>query len=358
VRGEAYFRDLVEGRRRGVADRMLLALLTVISFPYSLILRLRALAYKTGVLRSYRLPRPVVAVGNLTVGGTGKTPMTTYLARWFMARGKRVAVLSRGYGGSLEGSIRIVSDGNSILLSPGESGDEPYLLATSLPGLIVVIGADRYRAGLLAQERLNPDIYILDDGFQHLRLKRDLNILLLDRARPFGNGLTLPAGMLRESKSAVGRADLVIYTRCDGCEPSDRAGKPFCAASHRLTGVTPAAGGAQLPFADFARKRATAFAGIADPASFFDALEREGVVLVATLAFPDHTLYCEEEIAAICRLRDASRSDCLITTGKDAVKLGPYLERLGMVYAAVLEIDFADEGPLTAALEKLLYIGG
>jgi tetraacyldisaccharide 4'-kinase len=354
VRGEEYFRQLWDGKRTCGADRIFMVLLKLLSLVYGMILRLRLLAYATGLLRSFRLPKPVVAVGNLTVGGTGKTPMTLYLARWFMERGKRVVVLSRGYGGSLEGAIRIVADGSTILFSPGEAGDEPCLLAASLPGVMVVIGADRYRAGSLALERLEPDIFILDDGFQHLRLKRDLNLLLLDCAKPFGNGRTLPAGTLREPAAAVGRADLLVFTRCNGYEPADVIDKPWCAASHRLTVALPLAGGKPQAFRALQPLRGIAFAGIAEPASFFASLEREGVHPVATLAFPDHCKYGEPEIAALCRLKETSRADYLITTEKDAIKLTSFRERLGTVYAAGLELRFADAGPLEAALEKLL----
>jgi tetraacyldisaccharide 4'-kinase len=354
VNSEEYFRQLWDGKRSGCADRIFMVLLTLLSFVYGLILRLRALAYAAGLLRSFRLPRPVVAVGNLTVGGTGKTPMTLYLARWFMERGKRVAILSRGYGGSLEGEIRIVADGRTILLSPGEAGDEPYLLAASLPGVMVVIGADRYRAGCLALEQLEPDIFILDDGFQHLRLKRELNLLLLDCTKPFGNGRTLPAGILREPAAAVARADLVVFTRCNGQEPADVIDKPWCAASHRLTSALPLEGDEPVSLRSLEKLSALAFAGIAEPASFFESLKREGIHPVATLAFPDHSKYGEPEIAALCELKETSRADYLITTEKDAVKLASNREKLGTVYAAGLELRFADAGPLMAALEKLL----
>jgi tetraacyldisaccharide 4'-kinase len=306
------------------------------------------------MFRSFHLPRPVIAVGNLTVGGTGKTPMAVYLARWFMERGKRVTVLSRGYGGSRQGKVSIVADGSNILLTPAEAGDEPYLLACSVPGLSVVIGADRYRAGLLALERLNPDILILDDGFQHQRLKRDLNLLLLDCGKPFGNGWTLPAGALREPPAAVERADLVIFTRCSDRPPPQVTGKPCCFASHRLTVALPLAGGEPLPFRALEGLRGLAFAGIAQPASFFNSLEGEGLNIAATLAFPDHCNYAEPEMAAICRLKEATSPDFMITTEKDAVKLVSYGERLGRVYAAGLELRFADSGPLTSALRKLL----
>ena len=353
---ETYYKDLVGGRRKGLADRLLLALLAVFASAYAFFMRLRSLAYACGLFPVRRLGKPVISVGNIVAGGAGKTPTVATLARLLMARGKRVAVLSRGYGGSLAGAIRIVSDGNSILASAVEAGDEPYLLATSIPGLMVVVGADRYRSGKMAEEQLDPDVFILDDGFQHLRLHRDLNILLLDGGSPFGNGRTFPAGLLREPLSALQRADLVVFTRCaDGMIPAAGAAleKPFCCASHVLTGAIPLPEGKAQPFSRLTGK-GLAFAGIADPAAFFDALEREGLSIIATLSFSDHAGYGEEEIAALCRLKDASRASYLITTEKDAVKLSPYLDKLGPVYAAVLEVRFRDEGMVAARLEKLL----
>jgi len=354
VRGEEFFRQLWDGKRNGPADRLFLNLLKPLSVPYAQALRLRAEAYEAGLFRSFHLPKPVISVGNLTVGGTGKTPMVVYLARWFMERGKRVTVLSRGYGGSRQGKVSIVADWDTIQLTPAEAGDEPYLLACSVPGLSVVIGADRYRAGLLALERLDPDILILDDGFQHQRLKRDLNLLLLDCGKPFGNGWTLPAGTLREPVTAVQRADLVIFTRCNDRNPPHVTGKPSCSASHRLTVALPLAGGEPLPFRALQGLRGLAFAGIAQPAPFFASLEGEGLHISATLAFPDHCNYGEPEMVALCRLKETCRADYMITTGKDAVKLVSFAERLGRVYAAGLELRFADAGPLTAALGKLL----
>ena len=342
------------------ADRLLLAFLSCCAVPDSTLMRLRAAAYGAGLLRSHRLPRPVVSVGNITVGGTGKTPMTAWLARYLMSRGKRVAVLSRGYGGRLEGTVAIVSDGEQLLLTPDEAGDEPCLLADLVPGLMVVIGSDRYQAGCLAMERLNPDIFILDDGFQHLRMQRDLNILLLDSRQPFAGGRVLPAGLLREPVSAIGRADLVLFTRCSGNTPTGvnlPATLPVCHARHRLSGFTALSGGPVRRFEELSGKRGLAFAGIADPAGFFDELEREGTQLAATLAFPDHTVYGDEECVALARLRKSARADYLITTAKDAVKLKGLGTEGGGCYVAALELEIPDADPLCQRLDKLLQNG-
>ena len=352
---ERYFKELMDGKRTGWKDRLVVAFLRLASHPYALILRLRALGYRVGLIPSHRLPRPVISVGNITLGGTGKTPTVAWLAAFLIERGRRVAVLTRGYGGSAEGEIRLVSDGQTLLVGPEEAGDEPCLLARKVPGLMVVMGADRYQAGLLALRELNPDIFILDDGFQHLKLKRDLNLLLLDCERPFGNDRVLPAGFLREPKSALQRADVVLFTRC---EPESRPQVPglsrdVCRSAHRLAGYVTLDGGEPRPLAELKGKRGMAFAGIADPAAFFDGVEREGVPLVATLAFSDHICYGDAEIAAILRLKTASRSVFVITTEKDAVKLAPFREQLGSVQVAVLDIEMLDAGALEELLDRL-----
>jgi len=353
MRCTGFWRKLASGEERGAAARLLGAVLAIPAAPYGLVVRLRALAYSRGLFTVRNLDRPVISVGNLTVGGTGKTPMVAYLARRLMARGKRVAVISRGYGGSLEGETRIVSDGRTIVLSAAEAGDEPVHLATSVPGLMTVIGADRYAAGLLALKQLNPDVFILDDGYQHLRLHRDLNILLMDCNRPLGNGRTLPAGLLREPQTAIGRADLVVYTRCTGGEaPAVHGMIPSCRAGHALTGAALLPDGEVQPLAALRGLRGVAFAGIAEPEVFFEALRREGLNVVATIPFADHASYGEREVSM---LREAAAgSDCLITTGKDGVKLSAHLARLLPVYATVLEMRPLDPAPLEAALDKVL----
>ncbi len=357
MKGEVYFRELLSGERRSLADRLVLQLLRVVSLFYALAMRTRALAFKNGLFRSYSLGRPVISVGNIVVGGTGKTPMTAWIADYFLRRGKKVVVLTRGYGGSLEGTVAVVSDGVKRILTPKQAGDEPCLLADMLPGLIVVMGSNRYEAGSFAAERFNPDIFILDDGFQHLRLKRDLDIVLLDAGKPFGNGITFPAGFLREPVSSLNRANLVVFTRSDYDSPPQAAipsKTAFLLARHRLTGFRTLAGGKTGSFAELQSRRGLAFAGIAAPEVFFDALEEEGLNLAATLAFPDHTVYGEVEYSALARLRLSSRADYLITTAKDAIKLNYAGGEDARLYVALLEMAFKDVMPLKRELDKFL----
>lgn len=322
---------------------------------YALVLRARALLYQAGVLPSFSLGKPVIAVGNLSVGGTGKTPVAILLARLLLARGKRVALLSRGFGGPEDGRVRVVSDGRRVLLAPPEAADEPVLIARSVPGLVVVTGRDRCRAGLHALEQFHPDVFIMDDGFQHLRLRRDLNILLLDARTPFGNGHTLPAGLLREPPSAAKRADLVILTRAETTSDCPSIpGIPCCRSSHRLTGIVPLEGGSSASFALLAGRKGIAFAGIGDPSSFFAALRKQGLAIVSSLAFRDHCRYQEGEVEEILGELRTTGADYLITTEKDAVKLA---ERGGFAvdcYAALLEIEILDPGVLEKSIEKLL----
>jgi len=351
------WRALANGTRTNHLDRLLLALLTPLSLPYALVQRVRVALYRAGILKTRRLPRPVVSVGNITVGGTGKTPVTACIARLLLERGMKVAVLSRGYGGSMEGRAAIVSDGSEVLLTAEQCGDEPYLLATTVTGLMVVMGSDRHRAGMLAMERLSPDIFLLDDGFQHLGLHRDLDILLLDCARPFGNSLTLPAGLLREPAGAAQRADLIIHTRCpEGATPAPVvAGKPRCIARHRLADLVPLSGGDPMAFAALRGRKILAFAGIAEPAAFFESLTAQGLNLVRTLPFPDHVRYDSSRLAALDRAIGECGAEFAVTTEKDGVKLrhlSPALANRIMLARLALTLD--DLSTLTTPLYNLL----
>jgi len=353
---QTYWRGLASGNRTEPVDRLVLLLLTPCAWLYSSVLRLRALLYRIGLLKTKRLPRPVISIGNITVGGTGKTPVTASIARYLLTRGYRVAVISRGYGGSLEGQTCVVSDGSSVMLSASECGDEPYLLASTVSGLMVVIGTDRYAAGLLAMQQLAPDVFLLDDGFQHLRLHRDLNILLQDFSCPFGNGLTLPAGLLREPPAAARRADLVVVTRApEGAAiPFVTGGTPACLAGHTLVDLLPLDGGDPVSFSGCLGKPVLAFAGIADPDSFFSGLRGAGLNVARSLSFPDHVAYTRERLDAIAAEMRASGAELLVTTEKDGVKLkGSMQEYASRTLLARLELTISDPGILHEKLNKL-----
>jgi heptosyltransferase-2 len=353
-----YIQSLWHGGGKTGSGRLLLLLLAIPAFVYGRIMALRAWCYRAGLFRTFKLPRPVISVGNITVGGTGKTPVTAWIASYLIAKGLRVAVLSRGYGGALEGSCAIVSDGNNLLLRPEQCGDEPCLLAGSVPGLMVVIGSNRYQAGMLAMEQLQPDIFLLDDGFQHLRLHRDLNILLMDASKPLGNGQILPAGPLREPVTAYERADLLIYTRYQPLqEPGWRPERaiPTCSAGYSLASFVVLGTGEKVDRELLVREPVVAFAGIAQPTSFFASLQEAGIRPCGTQALADHETYSQAVLLQIKRLAEEHGASWLVTTEKDGVKLvdKELLAELNLVVAR-MELKFYDDPVLLTALDKTL----
>jgi tetraacyldisaccharide 4'-kinase len=305
--------------------------LLVFSKCYGGAMVVRARLYESGILPSKKLPCIVISIGNLAAGGTGKTPITIALAKLISASGRRVVVISRGYGGRLEKRGGVVSDGENILFESVDSGDEPQLIARCLKGVPVVVGGRRYNAGLLAVTQFNPEIIILDDAFQHLKLKRNLNIVLLDCSAPFGNGHLLPRGALREPKSALARADAVFFTRClEGDLPSRLKGLPdslpIVHTRHDLV-IRRVETGENLfienrqDLSSLKGKRALAFAGLADNDQFFGSLQLAGCDLIQTLSFPDHHRYNSSDLDKIARVSTSCSAEVLITTLKDAVKL-------------------------------------
>ncbi|MFP4347000.1 MAG: tetraacyldisaccharide 4'-kinase, partial [Desulfococcaceae bacterium] len=209
------------------SDPLLSRLLGFFSVLYGGILELRARGYRRGILKSRRLSCRVISVGNITAGGAGKTPMTIYLSRALQRSGYRVAVVSRGYGGRAQKTGGIVSEPGRIRMGPETAGDEPFMMAQTLGKTPVLVGGDRYRSGITALKRFQPEIILLDDGFQHLKLKRDLDLVLLDCRRPVGNGRVLPRGPLREPLTALKRADAFVLTRCAGTAPDREDVPPF-----------------------------------------------------------------------------------------------------------------------------------
>jgi tetraacyldisaccharide 4'-kinase len=292
---------------------------------------LRARLYEIGVLHTKTLPCRVVSIGNLVAGGTGKTPMTIFVARKIRDMGHRVVVISRGYRGRMEHSGGIVSDGRTIFTGPEDAGDEPYLMASLLTGIPIVVGKRRYEAGMMAVKRFKPDVIVLDDAFQHLRLKRDLDLVLLDSRSPIGNGHLLPRGLLREPLSALRRAHAVIFTRSENASKSPTphrlpTHRPVYYTTHHLIIRQTDPGDGRLAdevldISVLKGKKAVAFAGLADNAQLFDSLERAGCQLVHTFSFADHHLYDGNDWDRIAATAQRLGADRVVTTAKDFVKI-------------------------------------
>ncbi|MCL6622640.1 MAG: tetraacyldisaccharide 4'-kinase [Syntrophobacterales bacterium] len=284
--------------------------------------------YERGWGRVQRLPAPVVSVGNLAVGGTGKTPLVAFLARELQKRGLRVVILSRGYGGRATRTT-CISDGTRVLVRPPLAGDEAFLLARDLPGVPVYTGRCRYEAGLLAWRRHQPDLFLLDDGLQHFQLHRDLELVLLDAGEPFGNGWPLPAGPLREAPGVLRRADFLVLTRY--CPERHQAilarmaslfpDQEVLTATIRPVAVYRYPGGERLPLAALAATPALAFAGLARPEVFRQTLAELGARLTGWRDFPDHHPY-EGELRELVAAARAGGAKALLTTAKDWARLG------------------------------------
>lgn len=278
--------------------------------------------------RARRLPRPVISVGNLHWGGAGKTPATIAIAGHLRDRGYGVAVLSRGYGSQGGDGVRIVSRGDGPLLGPRIAGDEPVLLAGQLPGVAVVVCPDRYRAGRDALERLDrpPDIFVLDDGFSHLQLHRDLDLLVFPAADPFGGAKLAPGGRLREPLAASRRAHAALLTgeRPDGGLPAmaqqlARVLRPFGFAGPAF--AAPTATGAPSPELARPGSKALVVSGIARPEAFLATVRSQGIEVADVLSFPDHFRYPDAAIKELIAHFAKCGADFLLVTSKDMVKL-------------------------------------
>jgi tetraacyldisaccharide 4'-kinase len=288
--------------------------------------RLRRQWYRT---RAQRLPRPVVSVGNLHWGGSGKTPLVAAIAAHLRDRGAAVCILSRGYASQGRG-VRVVSTGEGPILGPLVAGDEPVLLAGELPGVAVVVGPDRHRDGVQALRRLDPapDLFLLDDGFSHLRLHRDLDLVAFPAGDPFGGGRLLPSGRLREPLAAMARAHAAILT---GAPAGERQGETLAEAlrPHGFTGpgfasrtVPGEVRGAELP----AGARVFLVTAIARPEAFTNTARALGFEIVGELRFPDHHRYPPASLARIADAWRTSGAAAVLTTSKDRVKLHGQLD--------------------------------
>ncbi|HEY3332711.1 MAG TPA: tetraacyldisaccharide 4'-kinase [Capsulimonadaceae bacterium] len=329
VADEKYWRDVLSGNRRGLKYTAIRGALLFLEALYAAGLSIYLWFEKVGIRPRTELDVTVISIGNLAVGGTGKTPATQWLAKQLLRHGYRPAILNRGHGGSLSPQVALVSDrGGHVKFAAAEAGDEAVMLATNLPGIPVVVGKDRRNSGRLAIDEMAANVLVLDDGFQYWQLARDLDIVLLDASQPFDNGHALPRGFLREPKSGLRRAGVVLVTRSGRLTSGERSAlsrtiaelAPDASvffAAHKASGIAPQNEAARAHIA----QRLLPVCGIAQPGSFTSALhEAAGCAVAETLAFPDHQPYGDGERESILRRLAESNSDGVITTEKDAVK--------------------------------------
>ncbi|MBK8859181.1 MAG: tetraacyldisaccharide 4'-kinase [Opitutaceae bacterium] len=341
---ELYTVDVILGRRAGTGTAIYAAFLHALSFIFSALAQLRFWLYHHRILHDQPLGCLVVVVGNLTVGGTGKTPVVEKFARALRDRGRKVAILSRGYKSKStprwkkwwwglthaeEPPPRVVSDGETVLLDSEQAGDEPYMLARNLPGVIVLVDKNRVKAGAYAIKRFGCDTLVLDDGFQYLPLKGRLNLLLVDKTNPFGNGHLLPRGILREPVKHLRRASYVFLTKSNGERDLEleatiqkyNPGVDVIECAHRPQYLQRFGNGERQPLTWLKGRRVLAFSGIATPESFEKFLRDLGAKLVARERFLDHYRYAEEDFVQLFALAEREGAECLITTEKDAVRI-------------------------------------
>ncbi len=326
--------------------------LYLFSIIYGGIIRLRNRMYDLTVFKMRRLRCRVISIGNITVGGTGKTPMVIMLANLLKERGYKPAVLSRGYGGKNKNRITVVSDENHVLAESDEAGDEPVLIAKSAKGVPVVTGPKRYLTGRYAVNQLGADVLILDDAFQHRSLFRNIDIVLLDRTRPFGNRFLLPRGPLREPKKALGRADIIVLTgenrdsalfvqETIGVVPltNKKGAVPIFRGYHKPKELVKGEENDSYPLEYLSGKKVSAFAGIAKPESFEETIVSLGGEVVSFIAFPDHHRYTMGDIGEIKKASSNCSSEIIVSTEKDGIKLINFPEFFRDIFLLKIEME-------------------
>ena len=343
---ESTFRQIVSGQRRGLSATLLRGLLRIAEVPYTWAVARRNRQFESGSREIHRVDVPVVSVGNLTMGGTGKTPIVAWLARWFREQEIRVTIVSRGYGAEA-----------------GAKNDEALELEEQLPDVPHLQNPNRVEAASTAIEELGSELILLDDGFQHRRLARDLDIVLVDATQPLGFGHVFPRGMLREPLAGFARADVIMLTRCDQVDAERRAEIRQSIARNAPDAVwvevafAPRclrnASGEKAPVDSLAKRRVVAFAGIGNPAGFRQTLVDSGYDIAAFHEFADHHAYERTDIDGL--VTAAADGDAVVCTHKDLVKIG--LDRLGSTPLWALEIGAQitqGEQELTAKLAKVV----
>jgi len=342
------FRELVSGRRRGLGPGLLRLGLRVAEVPYTLAVRWRNRRYDRGTVAVDRVTVPVVSVGNLTLGGTGKTPMVRWIAQWFRRQGFRVTVISRGYGARV-----------------GAANDEALELERELPDVAHVENPDRVQAARSAVDKLGAQLILLDDAFQHRRIHRDLDLVMLDALEPFGFGHVFPRGTLREPLSGLCRADVVVLSRADTIESDQRARIHDQVRRHAPRAAWAEVAHTPQALLSWSGEKETldllhgqpvaAFCGIGNPAGFRHTIEQCGYRTVAFREFDDHHRYDRADVQSLTDWADVQKVEAVLSTHKDLVKLR--IDRLGRhpLWAVTTALEFlVGQAELEAALEAVI----
>ncbi len=335
--------------KKGFWPWVLRLLMTLLAFLYCGVLAVYLMPFHIGIRKQSRLQCRVVSIGNLTTGGTGKTPFTIMLCKALQAAGKNVVVLSRGYRGKNEFGSAVVSDHDRVFLTAEEAGDEAFLLAQSLPGIPVIAGKDRRLTGTKAIELFHPDIVLLDDGFQYWQLHRDLDIVLLNAAAPFDNGWTLPRGLLRVPLSHLKRAGVVVLTnssRCDNERITSLKSQVQELAPDRpiyLSKLVPVylqnlEDGTAIPTNWLQDRKIAVYSALGNPEGFENTVQLLGVHILERSRFRDHTTLSSQDLTSICERAHQLGAEAVVTTSKDAVKIQRADFRLP-IYALHVEME-------------------
>ncbi|MEW6730520.1 MAG: tetraacyldisaccharide 4'-kinase [Acidobacteriota bacterium] len=346
-------------------SKILRALIYIPAKLYELAIRLRMVLYEYEYLKPQEVEKTaVISIGNLTLGGTGKTPLVEYIARYLVEENLETAILTRGYRRQDSSRAQlVVSDGKNILATVEEAGDEPFMLAQKLKGVRIVVGANRYETGCYAQDKLGCDVLLLDDGYQHLSLKRDLNILVLDATDPFGGGEMVPYGRMREPIYAMRRAQAIIITRADRPFDQEELSRvidglglniPIIYAYHDFVGLRELTTGAVAPLRKLNGARVGMLCAIGNPQIFTEDLQGYQAQIVFEHTFTDHYHYRQADIDNIVTQAQEAQAEYLVTTEKDAVKLTGLQFGAMPVYVIEIKAQFEDEVKLKSVLLRAI----
>ena len=361
-RFEPYLLAVINNQVGGFRASFLRGVLTVLSKVYAVGIKIRVFLYQHRIFRNKSLGCKVISVGNITVGGTGKTPVVEMLARELIRNNRKVALLSRGYKSEKKGANlpKVVSDGNNIMLDVISAGDEPYMLARSVKNAVVIIDKDRVRSAKYAIRKFNTDTIILDDGYQYLRLARQVNIVLIDCTNPFGNHHLLPRGVLREPIENLNRADIFFLTKTGGMDLQGLKGRlkrinpaaDIIECAHKPRYLNDVFSATKRDLNYLAGKRIACVSGIASPRGFEQLLTDLGAIVTSIHRFPDHHMYTKKELEHIVQCAHTEKADALVTTEKDAVRF-PKIDRPKYFFLYYLRVEIEILSGAKSLYEKI-----